>query len=176
MVSRGRAKVYLWTGNGAGKTTSALGVALRAIGHGKKVIIIQFMKGRQDAIGEYKIRHLLEPWYEIHQFGTRRFVNLKNPSKNDKDLAQEALAFARVAAKRKPFLLFLDEINLAVACGLVPLSDVLILLNEVPAKTNVYMTGRHAPKKLIQRADYATLVSPIKGPQLPKRAKKGIDY
>ena len=97
------------------------GVALRAIGHDKKVIIIQFMKGRQDTVGEFKVRHLLEPWYEIHQFGTRRFVDLDKPSKKDKDLAREALAFARVAAMRRPFMLFLDEINLAVACGLIPL-------------------------------------------------------
>ena len=176
MPKKGKGNVYLWTGNGWGKTTSALGVALRAIGHDKKVIIVQFMKGRQDTVGEFKVRNLLEPWYEIHQFGTRRFVDLRKPSNNDKDLAREALAFARVAAKRKPFLLILDEVNIAVAAGLIKLEDLLKFLDEVPRGVTVYLTGRYAPKKLIARADYATEVRPLKRPPMGKRAKKGIDY
>ena len=62
-------KVYLWTGNGWGKTTSAIGVALRAIGHGKKVVVVQFMKGWGDKIGEYKVRQKLGRFYDIKQFG-----------------------------------------------------------------------------------------------------------
>ena len=109
-------KVYLWTGNGWGKTTSALGTALRAIGHGKKVIVIQFMKGWGDKIGEYKIRKKLK-LYEIHQFGRKGWVDLKKPTAKDKELARQGLEFAYKAVKKKPFLLILDEVNLAPSTG-----------------------------------------------------------
>lgn len=176
MVAKPRANVYLWTGDGWGKTTSALGVALRAVGHDKKVTIIQFMKGRGDAIGEFKVRHLLEPWYEIHQFGARRFVDLKAPSINDKHLAAEALSFALVAAKKKPFLLILDEVNIALAFGLIKIDDLFDLLDRVPRSTTIYLTGRYAPPELIKRADYVTEVMAIKRPKGKMKAKKGIDY
>jgi len=175
-MSKKRALVYLWTGDGWGKTTSALGVALRAIGHDKKVTIVQFMKGRQDTVGEFKVRHLLEPWYEIHQFGTRNFVDLKNPSKKDRHLAAEALSFALVAAKKKPFLLILDEVNIALACGLIKIGDLFNLLDNVPGSTTVYLTGRYAPPELIKRADYVTEIMAIKRPKGRLKAKKGIDY
>ena len=69
--------IYLWTGTGWGKTTSAIGVAVRAVGHGKKVVIIQFMKGRKDRIGEYRARKLLGKNYEIRQFGRPGWVKLQ---------------------------------------------------------------------------------------------------
>src|SRR3989338_11342510 len=97
-----RAPVYLWTGMGWGKTTSALGAAMRCIGHGFKVIIIQFMKGRGDMIGEYKIRERLSPEYEIYQFGRPGWVNLNHPSKIDKELAEKGLKFAEECLEKKP--------------------------------------------------------------------------
>ena len=114
-----KAPIYLWTGPGWGKTTSALGVALRSIGHGKKVTIIQFMKGRKDKIGEYRARKKLGRLFEISQFGSPDWVNMKKPSEKDKKLAEKGLEAAKKAAKKKPFLLILDEINLAVAIGLL---------------------------------------------------------
>ncbi|MCX8147543.1 MAG: cob(I)yrinic acid a,c-diamide adenosyltransferase [Candidatus Woesearchaeota archaeon] len=171
-----RAKnIYLWTGNGWGKTTSALGVALRAIGHGHKVIIIQFMKGRR-YIGEYKIRKRLRPHYNIYQFGRERFVNLKNPSKKDKELARKGFEFIKEAIKQKPKLLILDEINLATAIGLLDINEVIDMLNKIPKNITVYLTGRYAPKKLMDRADYVTEIRAIRHPPIGKRAKKGIDY
>jgi cob(I)alamin adenosyltransferase len=169
--------IYLWTGNGWGKTTSALGVALRAIGHGHKVIIIQFMKGRKWT-GEYKIRIRLKPNYEIYQFGKKDFVNLKKPSKKDRQLAIKGLEFAKEAVKRKPNLLILDEINLAVKIGLLDIDDVLEFLDRVPKGITVYLTGRYAPKKLMARADYVTEIKAVKHPQInvKEKAKKGIDY
>ena len=168
--------VYLWTGNGWGKTTSALGVALRAIGHGKRVVIIQFMKGRK-YIGEYKIKERLKPNYEIYQFGTKRFIDLKNPTEKDKERAKRGLEFAKKIVKTKPFLLILDEINLAAAIGLLDVKDIIDFLDSVPKSVTVYLTGRYAPKELIKRADYVTEVIPIKHPELDTRkAKKGIDY
>jgi cob(I)alamin adenosyltransferase len=163
-----RGLVYLYTGEGEGKTTNALGLALRAIGHGYKVIIIQFMKGRKD-IGEYKIKERLSPEYEIYQFGREEFIDLYNPSPEDVRRAREALKFAEEQLKRKPRLLILDEVNLAAAFGLVDVRDVLSLLEKVPPETTVVLTGRRAPKELVERADLVTQMQEEKHPM-----KKGI--
>ena len=170
-----KATVYLWTGNGWGKTTSSLGVALRAMGHGYKAVIVQFMKGWGDAIGEYKIRSKLKPLYEIYQFGTKKWINLKKPAAKDKALARKALAFAAKKAKEKPFLLVLDEVNLACAVGLLKTEDVIRFCDSVPASVHVYLTGRYAPPKLLWRADYVNEIVMVKGPK-KIRGEKGIDY
>ena len=169
-----RAPVYLWTGLGWGKTTSALGAAMRSVGHGFKVVIIQFMKGRKE-VGEYRIQTRLSPEYELHQFGREGWVNLSKPSKRDKAMAEKGLAVARQAAKKKPFLLVLDEINLAVAIGLLDEKKVLKFLDEIPASVHVYMTGRYATPNLVLRADYVNEVVMVKGPK-KLVGEPGIDY
>jgi cob(I)alamin adenosyltransferase len=168
--------LYVYTGEGGGKTTAALGLALRSVGHGHKVVIVQFMKGRKD-IGEWKIARRLAPQYEIHQFGREGFVDLKNPSEEDKQLAKKGLEFAREVAFRKPNLLILDELNLAVAVGLLKLEEVMKLLDEIPKEVVVVVTGRYAPKELIDRADFANEVKDVKHPfkkGIP--AKEGIQF
>jgi cob(I)alamin adenosyltransferase len=168
--------IHLYTGDGEGKSVTAFGLALRAIGHGYKVIIIQFMKGRKD-VGEYKIWRKLAPNYEIHQFGREEFIDLKNPEPIDYVLAERALKFAWKALKRKPRILILDEINLAVSIGLISLSDVLTLLSDIPESTTVILTGRNAPKELIERADLVTEMREIKHPwRRGVQARKGIEY
>ncbi|HLC84937.1 MAG TPA: cob(I)yrinic acid a,c-diamide adenosyltransferase [Candidatus Nanoarchaeia archaeon] len=173
--SQKRAPVYLWTGLGWGKTTSSLGAALRCLGHGLKVTIIQFMKGRGQSIGEYAIRDQLGPLYEIHQFGRPGWINLNKPSAQDKAIARQGLKAALGMAKKKPYLLVLDEINLAVACGLLDEKHVLAFLDKIPAKVYVYMTGRYATPRLMLRADYVTEVMMVKGPK-KMRGEMGIDY
>ena len=173
-MAKKKATVYLWTGTGYGKTTSALGAALRQIGHGNKVVIIQFMKGR-NYIGEYKIMKRLKPNYQIHQFGRPGWVDIKNPEQKDKDLAREGLEFAYEAIKKKPNLLVLDEVNIATAVGLLPEKDLLEFLDKVPTETAVYLTGRYAPPKLIWRADYVTEFITLKQPE-KITSKKGIDW
>jgi len=175
-MKRSHAQVYLWTGSGWGKTTCALGVALRAVGQGKDVVIVQFMKGWGDKVGEFRVRHRLAPNYQIFQFGRPGWVDMKTPSKNDKALARKGLAFAVKSAKRKPFLLVLDEVNVAVATGLIPLRSVLKFLDGVPKETTVYLTGRYAPKMLIDRADFATEIIPLKRPRRYGGARAGIDF
>lgn len=175
-MAKKRGLVHLYTGNGEGKTATAFGVALRSVGHGHKVMIIQFMKGRKD-IGEYKIMKRLAPEYEIHQFGREEFVNLKHPSEQDKRLAQEGFEFAKKAIKREPDLLILEEINLAIAIGLLKLSDVLNLLNKIPNETTVILTGRRANKRLMQKADLVTTFKMIKHPLYKGvPAREGIEY
>jgi len=167
--------IILYTGTGAGKTTSALGLALRCIGHGLKVIIIQFMKGRKD-IGEYLIKERLSPEYEIYQFGRTEWVNLSNPSDEDRELALRGLAFAeKIMLEKKPFLLILDEVNLAVAVNLIPISRIMDFLSKIPEETHVVLTGRYAPSELINRADIVNLVVEAKYPK-ELFAIKGISY
>jgi len=166
-------QIFLWTGNGWGKTTSAFGAALRSLGHGKKVTIVQFMKGRKD-IGEYKIQKKLKN-LTIKQFGRKGWINLKEPSPQDKKLAQQGLAYAQKAAQTKPFLLVLDEINLAAKINLLGKKEVLDLLGGIPSGVHVYLTGRYAPRWLLNKANYVNEIVMKKG---PKRlvGEKGIDY
>jgi cob(I)alamin adenosyltransferase len=165
---------YLYTGDGAGKTTNALGLALRSIGHGNRVVIIQFLKGRKD-VGEYKIRERLGPEYEIHQFGTEEFVDPKSLRPIDYEEARKGLEFARSTLKKKPNLLVLDEINLVLAGGLLKIQDVLGLLGSVPIETDVVLTGRLAPRELIDAADFVNMIVDVKHPSTMVTTR-GIQY
>jgi len=167
--------VYLYTGTGAGKTTNALGLALRSIGHKHKVVIIQFLKWWKNT-GEYKIQKMLMPYYEIYQFGRKGWHGLDNLNERDKKLAYKALRFAeKILKEKKPHLLVLDEINLALYCKLLDVKEVLKLLDKVPKKTDVVLTGRFAPKELINRADFVNEIVDIK--HLKEMvATKGIQY
>jgi len=171
-----RGFIHLYTGDGEGKTLTAIGAAVRAVGHGYKVVIIQFMKGRKD-IGEYKIMKRLAPEYEIHQFGRGEFIDLENPDPVDYRMAKEGLEYAKEALRRKPKLLILDEINLAVAIGLLSVEEVLDLLKDVPPSTVVILTGRRAPKELMDIADLVSEFREIKHPmKTGVKARKGIEY
>jgi cob(I)alamin adenosyltransferase len=167
--------IHLYTGTGGGKTTSALGVAMRSLGQGRRVAVVQFMKGRTD-IGEYKIQKNLKG-FKVYQFGTKNFVNLKKPSLKDIELANEGLGFAKELMREKmhPELLILDEINLAAAIGLIEIDAVLNMLNEAPDHIDIYMTGRYAPKPFCDAADYVTDVSDRKRPRV-MIARRGIDF
>lgn len=157
--------IYIYYGTGGGKTTNALGLALRSVGQKKKVVIIQFMKWWKKT-GEYQIRDKLQPYYAIYQFGKTGWMKLGKGEKDiqagdiclplrtvedtDRKLARKALAFAeKTLTEDKPDLLILDEICLATHFGLLSADEVLGLLDKSPAKTSIVMTGRYAPKVLI---------------------------
>jgi len=167
--------IYLYTGIGAGKTTNALGLALRSVGHKRKVIIIQFLKWWKNT-GEYKIRKMLAPYYEIYQFGRKGWHGLSNLGEEDKKLARKALKFAeRIVNEKKPHLLVLDEINLALYCRLLDVKEVLAFLDKVPKKTDVVLTGRYAPKEIMDRAEFVNEIVGVK--YLKERVTtKGIQY
>lgn len=162
--------IYVKTGNGGDKTTSAMGLAARALGNGKKVVIIQFMKAR--FTGE---RELLSKFNNcvFKQFGRKEFVNLKRPDEIDIKLARKGLYFAFDVIKKKPFLLVLDEVNLACAIGLVNVSDVVSLLSKCKG-IEVVLTGRRAPKELIKKADFVTRYTDLKRRDVVARA--GIEF
>jgi len=157
-------KIFLYTGTGAGKTTNAIGLAVRAVGHGLKVVIIQFMKGWRNT-GEYLIAERLKPEYEIHLAGREGWVDLRNPSEEDRETARRGLSLAKEKLREKPALLVLDEVALAAYIGLVPVDEVLKLLDEVPEETDVVLTGRYAPPELFNRADFVNLVVEAKSPR-----------
>lgn len=167
--------VYLYTGTGAGKTTNALGLALRSIGHKRKVVIIQFLKWWKNT-GEYKIRKMLSPYYEIYQFGRRGWHGLGSLGEKDKKLAKKALRFAeKIVKEKKPHLLVLDEINLALYCKLLDIEEVLDFLDKIPKKTDVVLTGRYAPEELIKRAEFVNEIVEVKAPKELVKTK-GIQY
>lgn len=166
--------VYLYTGEGAGKTTNALGLALRCLGHGYKVVIIQFMKWWKKT-GEYKFRKLFPNHYQIYQFGRKGWIGLGTLNERDKKLAKEALEFAKKIVKQKPRLLVLDEINLALHCKLLDVNEVIEFLKTVPKQTNVVLTGRYAPRELVEFADFVNEILDIKHPEkIP--TVRGIQY
>lgn len=167
--------IYLYTGTGGGKTTNALGLALRSVGHKHKVVIIQFLKWWK-TIGEWKIRKMLAPQYEIYQFGRRGWEGLKNLDERDRRLAEKGLRFAeKIVKEKKPHLLVLDEINLALHCKLLDIKEVLEFLDVIPPRTDVVLTGRYAPKELMKKADFVNEIVDIKHPRkIP--TTKGIQY
>lgn len=160
LINRKRGLVYVFTGDGEGKTTAALGLGLRALGHGKNVVVIQFMKGRK-YVGEYQVQNLLKN-YEVYQFGKEQFVDLKNPDKKDRELAVKGLEFAKDMIKKRPDVLILDEINVVISIGLIDVKDVLKLIKSVPKNMVLILTGRNASKALIKVADVVSEVKKVK--------------
>jgi len=170
------AMIHVYTGDGEGKTLTALGLALRAVGHGKKVVMIQFMKGKKDT-GEYLIKDRLGPEFELYQFGREEFVNLENPEDIDIELARRGLEFAKEILSKEPNILILDEINLAVSTGLLSLKDVINFLSRLPDEMTVVLTGRHAPGELIEMAGLVTEMKYIKHPfERGLAGRRGLDY
>jgi len=153
-LSQGLIQVY--TGNGKGKTTAALGLALRAVGHGFRVLIIQFLKGRI-AYGELKAAKKLSPQLTIVPMGREHFVNKKDPHPIDIRWAEKGWDLAkRCIGSRKYDLVILDEVNVAVEYGLIPLEELLALMKNKPKTVELILTGRWAKPEVLRRADLIT--------------------
>lgn len=153
------------TGNGKGKTTAALGMALRAWGQGMKVLVLQFIKGGWK-YGELKAVEKLGPNFEIRQMG-EGFIKGENDNALDahRQAAVAALEAARVEfANRDYDLIILDEILYAIHYGLIAQADVLDLLGSKPEDLHVVLTGRNASQEIIDRADLVTEMREIKHP------------
>jgi len=168
--------VQVFTGNGKGKTTAALGTVIRALGHGLRVYIVSFMKGDYP-YGEWNILSQL-PGVDFARFGSRGFINSKNITPEDREQARRALAAAREAVLSGSYdLVVLDEVNLAVAWKLVELDDMIKLINDKPRNVELILTGRKADAKLIQLAELVTECRNIKHPyEKGIKARQGIEY
>ncbi|MFH1237120.1 MAG: cob(I)yrinic acid a,c-diamide adenosyltransferase [Candidatus Aenigmatarchaeota archaeon] len=168
--------VCVFTGNGKGKTSAAFGMAMRFLGHNKRVVVIQFLKGTKT--GELLLKRNL-PGLDIVQFGTEFFVDLKSPSKEDKQRAIEAILYAKKIMKGpfRPDLMILDEANVAVTANMINEEDLMDLISAMPEEMNLVITGREAPPKLLERADMVTEMREIKHPFAKgQKAKEGIEY
>lgn len=157
MLHKGYIQVY--TGNGKGKTTAALGLSLRAVCAGNKVFFGQFMKGQECS---EKKAQLILPGFTLEQFGNGCFIN-GTPTEKDISCAAHGLErIRRILVSREYDLVVLDEINTAVFFKLIPVEEVLSVLSIKPKKTEIVMTGRYAPQEIIDSADLVTEMKEIK--------------
>ena len=168
--------MQVFTGDGKGKTSAAMGAVVRALGHGLKVYIAYFMKG--DYL--YGERNILSQLPNVTQenFGSEQFIDPQNVKPEEKEQAQKALAAARKAVLSGNYdLVVLDEVNLAVSFGLLELDEVLKLLKGRPEGVELILTGRRADSKLVQSADLVTEMLKIKHPyDEGVGAREGIEY
>lgn len=178
--------VLINTGTGKGKTTAALGTAIRAWGDGQKVLILQFIKGAWK-YGELKAIETLgkaEGRIEIRPMGDGFvFHNKKDPENEErlaekKELARRAWDMVRKEVMSGAWdLIVLDEINYAIHFGMLETEEVARLIRERPVRLNMILTGRYAPKKLIDLADTVTEMTLVKHAfQKGIRARKGIEF
>jgi len=176
MAKKALGYLHVYTGDGKGKTTAALGLGMRAAGHGLKVVMVQFMKG-QINYGELESAKRI-PGFEIRQFGRAEFVDRKNPAQVDIDLARDGLKFAKSAlAEHSADVLILDELNTAIDWGLLPLSEVIDMLCSRPETMEIVVTGRYAAKELIQMADLVTEMREVKHPfQKGILGREGVEF
>ena len=152
--------VHIYTGDGKGKTTAALGLALRAVGAGMKVFIVQFLKGK--ASSEFIPLAKLSDSIVVVHYGRSSLIKDK-PTEEDKDLALRGLTEARQAiVSGKYDLIILDEVIVAVLFNLIPLDDLLDLIKKKPDHVELVFTGRKADPKLIEAADLVTEMKEIK--------------
>ncbi|MBW1711620.1 MAG: cob(I)yrinic acid a,c-diamide adenosyltransferase [Deltaproteobacteria bacterium] len=169
--------IQVYTGEGKGKTTAALGLALRAVGRGLRVRMFQFMKAPRSS-GEHFSAARLAPDLEISPVGRKGFIFNKEPDPQDIRLAAEGLARARQASDSGQVdLLILDEVDVALSLGLLSLEPLLELLDTRPPAVEVVLTGRGAPPEVLERADLVTEMRLVKHPYKEGvKAREGIEY
>ena len=152
--------IQIYTGDGKGKTTAALGIGIRAAGHGKKTYMGQFMKGQHYGELTALSDHL---YITIEQYGDVACVHREDVTQRHMDQARRGLELARRAMLSNQYdIIVLDEINVAVWFDLITTKDVLDLLNDRPENMEVILTGRRAPEELIEIADLVSEVKEIK--------------
>jgi len=168
--------VQLFTGNGKGKTSAAVGTVIRALGHGLRVYIVYFMKGDYPS-GERRILSKLSN-VKMVSFGQKGFIDPANIKPEEKEQARLALAAARDAMLSGNYdLIVLDEINIAVAWKLIELDEVVKLIRDKPPNVELILTGRQADARLIKLADLVTEMVKVKHPyDKGIKTRKGIDY
>jgi cob(I)alamin adenosyltransferase len=171
--------IIVYTGKGKGKTTAALGIVLRAVGHGYKVGMIQFIKGEW-YYGELTSSKRLEPEFELIAAG-RGFVGIiddDHPIGDHQKAARDAIEVAKQKIASGNYdIMILDEINYAAKLNLISQQDILDIISAKPEKTSLVLTGNYVPEAIMAAADLVTEMKEIKHPyQRGIKAKKGIDF
>ena len=182
MPKTGQTLIHVYTGDGKGKTTAALGLALRAAGHGLHTYVGQFMKGQE--YGELESAKMLgtddrgRPLLTIAQFGKPTLIHKKDVSEEDVQLARAGLASALQAMLSGEYeIVVLDEVNVALYFELLTVQEVLAFLDQKPPEMELVLTGRRVPQEIVDRADYVTVMEEAKHPkQKSVKARKGIEF
>ncbi|UCE96092.1 MAG: cob(I)yrinic acid a,c-diamide adenosyltransferase [Candidatus Bathyarchaeota archaeon] len=168
--------IQVYTGDGKGKTSAAFGLALRAIGQGLKVYMIQFIKGGFDYGELNTIKQLSN--FQLKAFGSGKFITEKPPKREDMEFASKAFELAtKIVESGEYDIVILDEINVALNLKLIEVTDVIKLLKSKPKHIELILTGRYAPPPILKAADLVTEMKDIKHPfnqGVPPR--KGIEY
>jgi cob(I)alamin adenosyltransferase len=174
-----RGLVHIYTGNGKGKTTTAVGLGIRAYGSGLKVLMVQFLKSSDT--GEMNTIKMLEPGFVLHRTKKIKgfYWNMNDEQKKElKKNSQQLMEYvAKAASSGEWDMVILDEIMGAISNGLVEVEQVIELIKNRPEKLEVVMTGRNAPEQLIELANYVSEINAVKHPMdegIP--ARKGIEY
>ncbi|KPV65125.1 MAG: cob(I)alamin adenolsyltransferase/cobinamide ATP-dependent adenolsyltransferase [Candidatus Bathyarchaeota archaeon BA1] len=171
-----RGLVQVYTGDGKGKSSAAFGLALRAIGRGLKVYVIQFIKGGFD----YGELHVVEriPNLKLRAFGRGRFVTESPPTEEDVKLARDALNLAKEVVNGGEYdIVILDEVNVALSLQLIGVNEVIHLIENRPKHVELILTGRYAPPEIIEIADLVTEMREVKHPYTRgMQPRKGIEY
>ena len=176
MTKKSKGLVQVFTGNGKGKTSAALGTVLRASGHGLRIYIVFFMKGKYP-YGEFSTLSKL-PNVDIASFGLRCLIDPANINPEEIEQAKLALSAAREAMLSGNYdIVVLDEVNVALHFKLIELDEVVRLIGDKPQNVELILTGRYADAKLIELADLVTEMIKLKHPyDKGVKARKGIEY
>ena len=171
--------VIVYTGNGKGKTTAALGMALRAIGYEHKVCMLQFIKGSWH-YGEMDSSKKLEPNFELIAVG-KGFVGIlddNSPREEHEKYAAEAVRICREKIFSEKYdVIILDEVNYAITLGLIDVQEIIKIIKEKPSDLDLVLTGRDVKEEIVELADLVTEMKEIKHPfKSGIKAKKGIDF
>jgi len=171
--------IHVYTGDGKGKTTAAIGLGIRALGNGYKVYMVQFLKSQDTS--ELKVIEKLEPGFKLFRFEKKRgFIwNLKEEEIAQlKAEVQEAFSFVKTVLERSECdVLILDEIMAAMGNGLIDVNDVADVLKNKPEAVEIILTGRNAPAVILELSDYVSEITCKKHPfEKGIGARKGIEY
>ncbi|NBC84005.1 MAG: cob(I)yrinic acid a,c-diamide adenosyltransferase [Bacteroidetes bacterium] len=167
--------IQVYTGNGKGKTTAAIGLSIRAVGAGKKVFFAQFIKGKP--YSEIKVLQESLPAITLKQYGLGCFIE-KEPTKADIESAQKGLQEIKKIIQTDSYdLIVLDEANIALFFNLFSVTELIEIVQSKPPETEIIITGRYAPEEIIAIADLVTEMKEVKHYYNSGiEARKGIEY
>lgn len=173
--------IQVYTGNGKGKTTASLGLALRALGRGWCVLIVMFTKGGSDYGELHSFSNLsneIKKCFKVVNAGADRIVYKSNMDETDKIETQKGWNIAREAIKNNKYqMVILDEINIAIDLGLIDLGEVLEILKDKPSDMEIVLTGRNAKQEIIDMAHLVSEIVPVKHYwNIGVGARKGVEY